>query len=336
MSKKGKKRYQSESSSDFLSEHSSNPEWRQQMKTKKGQRQINKQKYDPAAAAKVPDIILASGRKLRMGMTEAEKSSFEDEIVRLDPSIRPVDATAGVLGLKNRAARRIVYGGGFPNSLLQDLYETKLRVNNEGRLIQEKYLENADRYTENINARRDQPSMNLGSRRPVVTEEQQLNELLNFGSHRQKEKESQSLNQQFPSESQEDLGQSSMFQDQPPEITVVQEKLTEKQRQAIQKDILKSENLNTVYDIGALDWVRPPINDIYNRNPFETYETGYKYDALGNPQAYMKIDAPLGRKKQIKMKKNYIPTSQLISTSTAQEKLAQNLSGKPKKKKTKK
>ncbi|KAA6383404.1 MAG: hypothetical protein EZS28_021070, partial [Streblomastix strix] len=81
---------------------------------------------------------------------------------------------------------------------------------------------------------------------------------------------------------------------------------------------------------------RPRINDIYNRNPFETHKTGYKYDALGNPQAYMKIDAPIGSKKQTKMKKNYIPTSQLIATSTAQEKLAQNLSGKPKKKKAKK
>ncbi|KAA6359093.1 MAG: hypothetical protein EZS28_045380, partial [Streblomastix strix] len=239
MPKKGKKRYQSESSSDFLSEHSSNPEWRQVMKSKKGQRQINKQKYDPAIAAKVPDALLASGLKLRPGMSEAQKARIEDEIMRVDPSIRPVDASAGVLGLTNRKARRIVYGAGFPNSLLQDLYETELRVNNEGRLIQEKYVENAGRYEENINARIDQPSMNLGSRRPVVTEEQQLNELLNFGSHRQKEKESQSLNQQYPTVSQEDLGQSSMFQDQPPEITVAQEKLTEKQRQAIQKDIFK-------------------------------------------------------------------------------------------------
>ncbi|KAA6402659.1 MAG: hypothetical protein EZS28_001805, partial [Streblomastix strix] len=29
----------------------------------------------------------------------------------------------------------------------------------------------------------------------------------------------------------------------------------------------------TVYDIGALDWGRPPINDIYGRKPFETYDT---------------------------------------------------------------
>ncbi|KAA6371639.1 MAG: hypothetical protein EZS28_032834 [Streblomastix strix] len=343
--KKGKKKHSTVDSSDFLSEHSSNPEWKQQMQSKKGQRQIKKQKYDPTAVAKIPDIMLARGLKLRKGMSAVDKRNIEDEIMRVDPTIRPVDAMAGVLGLTDHKARRLVYRPGFPNSLLQDLYETDLRVNNEGRLIQEKYVENAGRYEENINARIDQPSMNLGSHRPVVTEEQQLNEIMNFGSHRQKEKESQSLNQQFPTESQEDLGQSSMFQDQPPEITVAQEKLTEKQRQAIQKDILKSENLNTVYDIGALDWGRPPINDIYGRNPFETYKTGYKYDALGNPQAYMKIDTPVGSKKQTKMKKNYIPTSQLISTSTAQEKLAQNWSsygkpalqtGKPKKKKAKK
>ncbi|KAA6390103.1 MAG: hypothetical protein EZS28_014366, partial [Streblomastix strix] len=173
--------------------------------------------------------MLARGLKLRKGMTSVDKRNIEDEIMRVDPSIRPVDAMAGVLGLTDHKARRLVYRLGFPNSLLQDLYETDLRVNNEGRLIQEKYVENAGRYEENINARIDQPSMNLGSRRPVVTEEQQLNELLNFGSPRQKEKESQSLNQQFPTESQEDLGQSSMFQDQPPEITVAQEKLTEKQ-----------------------------------------------------------------------------------------------------------
>jgi hypothetical protein len=42
--------------------------------------------------------------------------------------------------------------------------------------------------------------------------------------------------------------------------------------------MIASMNLNTVYDIGALDWGRPPINDIYGRHPFETYATGYKYD----------------------------------------------------------
>ncbi|KAA6404350.1 MAG: hypothetical protein EZS28_000113 [Streblomastix strix] len=178
--------------------------------------------------------------------------------------------------------------------------------------------------------------MNLGSRRPVVTEEQQLNQLLNFTSPRQKEKESQQLNMQYPTESQGDLGQSLMLQDQSPVRTVAQEKLTERQSEAIQKDILKQQNLNTVYDIGALDWGRPPINDIYGKNAFLANMAGYKCDALENPQACIKIDAQLGSKKHTKMKKNYITTSQLISTSTTQEKLVEKLFRKPKKKKAKK
>ncbi|KAA6368850.1 MAG: hypothetical protein EZS28_035624 [Streblomastix strix] len=131
---------------------------------KKGQRQIKKQKYDPTAVAKIPDIMLARGLKLRKGMTTVDERNIEDEIMRVDPSIRPVEAMAGVLGLIDHKARRLVYRTRFPNSLLQDLYEADLRVNREGKLIYEKYVENADRYEENINARIDQPSMNLGQR----------------------------------------------------------------------------------------------------------------------------------------------------------------------------
>ncbi|KAA6387516.1 MAG: hypothetical protein EZS28_016956 [Streblomastix strix] len=184
-----------------------------------------------------------------------------------DLSIRPVETFAGVLGLTNRKARRLVF--------------------------------------------------DPGSHRSVIIEEQQLNDIMNLGRPRQKEKESQQVNLQYPTESQEDLGQSSMFQDQPPETTVAQEKLTEKQRYIIQNDIFKSDSLNAVYDIGTLDWSIPPINDIFERNHFYIHNTGYKYDALGNLQAYMNIDTSVGSKKQIKIKRNYIPTSQLISTSTA-------------------
>ncbi|KAA6380146.1 MAG: hypothetical protein EZS28_024328 [Streblomastix strix] len=276
--------------------------------------------------------MLAKGQKLRRGMTAAQKHAIEEEIIRADPSIRPVDAMAGVFELADHNARRFIYNPGFPNSLLQDLFETEVRINNEGKLIQKKYVESAGSYEENINARIDQYSMKKGRQSPVITEEQQLNQLMNYGSRRQKEKESQQLNLQYTTESQEDLGQSSMF-DQPPEYAVAQEKLTERQRQAIQKNTFKSENLNTVYDIGALDWGRSLINDIYNRNPFETHKTGNKYDALENPQAYMKIDAPVESKKQTKMKKNYIRKSQFISTSTAQEILAENFPENPKRRK---
>ncbi|KAA6313406.1 MAG: hypothetical protein EZS28_055758, partial [Streblomastix strix] len=77
--------------------------------------------------------------------------------------------------------------------------------------------------------------------------------------------------------------------------------------------------------IGALDWGRPPINDIYGRKPFETYATGYKYDQFGNPIAYMKKPSiPIGKKGNI-MKRNYIPTSQLIQTAKAQADLHSKL-----------
>ncbi|KAA6398072.1 MAG: hypothetical protein EZS28_006400 [Streblomastix strix] len=254
-------------------------------------------------------------------MTTAEKRAIDEEIVRTYSRIRWNEAFAAVHGLTDSKTRRLVFDPGIPNSLLQNIYETELKITKEGKIIQEKYVENASGYEENINARIDQPSMNFGSRSSVITQEQSMNQLLNYGSPRQKEKESQSLNQQYPSEQQEDLGQTSMFQDQPPEIT---------------KDILKSENLNTVYDIGALDRGRPPINDIYSRNTFETHKTSYKFDAFGNPQAYMKIATPIRSKKLTKLKKNYIPKSQLIAMSTAQEKLVQNLSEKPEKKKVKK
>ncbi|KAA6364436.1 MAG: hypothetical protein EZS28_040037 [Streblomastix strix] len=115
-----------------------------------------------------------------------------------------------------------------------------------------------------------------------------------------------------------DLGQSSFIDDVQPEISLSQEKLSEAQQQQIEADIISSVNLNTVYDIGTLDWGRPPINDIYGRQPFETYAAGYKYDQFGNPVAYMKKPTqPIG-KKYNNMKKNYIPTSQLIQTAKAQ------------------
>ncbi|KAA6390942.1 MAG: hypothetical protein EZS28_013530 [Streblomastix strix] len=203
-------------------------------------------------------------------MTTAEKRAIEDYIISADSSIGRADAFAEVFGLTDRKARRLVFDAGFPSSLLQNLYETELQINREGKVSQEKYVENPGRYEHNINTRIDQSSMNIGSRRTVITEKQQLNDILNFQSPRQKDKE------------------------------IAQEKLTEKQRQAIQSDILKSENLNTIYDIGALDWGRRPINDIYNRNPFETYKTSQKYDAQAYPQSYMKIDAPKGVTNKLK------------------------------------
>ncbi|KAA6395810.1 MAG: hypothetical protein EZS28_008662 [Streblomastix strix] len=121
-----------------------------------------------------------------------------------------------------------------------------------------------------------------------------------------------------------ELPQSSVF-DEPPELSLDQEKLSEEQQRQMEEDMISSMNLNTVYDIGALDWGRPPINDIYDRHLFETYASGYKYDQFGNPIAYMKKPTQPSGKKYSNMKKNYIPTSQLIQTAKVQSDLHKKL-----------
>ncbi|KAA6357691.1 MAG: hypothetical protein EZS28_046782, partial [Streblomastix strix] len=248
------------------------------------------------------------------------------EIRRMDPTITAAEAHAGVFAISNPAARRRIYTEGFPNSLLQDLYETSIRINNEGKLTEEKYMENVQRYDQNINSRLAQASMNLGSNQLVITPEQQLNEQMNEGSQRQKQILSKQLDSEFANQQQAtDLGQSSFIDDVQPEFTLSQEKLTEAQQQQIEADIISSMNLNTVYDIGALDWGRPPINDVYGRKPFETYAAGYKYDQFGNPIANMKKPTiPIGKKDR-NMKRNYIPTSQLIQTAKVQDDLHKKL-----------
>ncbi|KAA6357440.1 MAG: hypothetical protein EZS28_047033 [Streblomastix strix] len=202
----------------------------------------------------------------------------------------------------------------------------EIRVNNEGKLIQQNYFDNSQRY--NANARLDEASMDLGSRAPVITQEQIENEMLNDGTQRQRQRVNQELNEMFPIETVHPMPQSTIFERDAPETTIAQERLEELRQQQLLGDIVAAQNLNTVYDIGALDWGRPPVNDIYGRSQFPVHKTGYKYDQFGNPQAYMKMENPLagklGVKKKVKMKKNYIPTSQLLSTSSAQENLAKS------------
>ncbi|KAA6362106.1 MAG: hypothetical protein EZS28_042367 [Streblomastix strix] len=261
----------------------------------------------------------------KKGMSRKQEQKIEQEILRSDPEIQPYDAHVGLLGLIYDAHKRQVYGGNFPYSLQQDLLETSIRINNEGKLILDNYIDNTQRYSSNINKGLNEPYMDLESRQLPITEEQQLNEQMNYGSPSQKQSISRYLNDEFVNQEQaSNLPQSSVF-DEPTEISLAQENLSEEQQRQIEADMISSMNLNTVYDIGALDWGRPPINDIYGRQPFETYASGYKYDQFGNPIAYMKKPTqPIG-KKYSNMKKNYIPTSQLIQTAKAQADLYSKL-----------
>ncbi|KAA6364894.1 MAG: hypothetical protein EZS28_039580 [Streblomastix strix] len=221
-------------------------------------------------------------------MTAQKLKPIEQELIRRIPNISPYEAKIGTFAMTDAKTRRQIYTDLFPQSLLSDLYETTFGVNEQGRLMEQKYIENVQSYEGNINARLDQPSMNLGFRGPVVTQEEQLNELLNFESQKQKEQVTKQLNIDFPTDNDEPLPDSSFLSQIAGEQSLAQEKLTDVQRQQIQSDMLAANNLSTVYDIGALDWGRPPINDIYGKSPFGTYKTGYKYDQFGNPQPYMK------------------------------------------------
>ncbi|KAA6403230.1 MAG: hypothetical protein EZS28_001245 [Streblomastix strix] len=191
--------------------------------------------------------------------------------------------------------------------------------------MEQKYIEKAQSYKDYINARLNQPQMDFGQRGPVVTQEEQLNELLNFGSQKQKEQVTKELNKEYSTNNDEPLPDSAFVSEIAGEQSLAYEKLTDEQQQQIQSDILAAINLSTVYDIGALDWGRPPINDIYGRSPFETYKAGCKYDQFGNPQPYMKKPVvPVGNK-DTKMKKNYIATSLLIQTANPQSDLHKKL-----------
>ncbi|KAA6373473.1 MAG: hypothetical protein EZS28_030999 [Streblomastix strix] len=132
MSKKGKKKH----SSDEITDHESDPLWRQYNVGRRKIRQIHKQLYNADNVVRIPEIMLARGLKVKKGMTTAEKRAIEEEIVRTNSGIGRNDAFAGVLGLTDSKACRLVFGPGFPNSLLQDLYETELRLTKEGKVIQ--------------------------------------------------------------------------------------------------------------------------------------------------------------------------------------------------------
>ncbi|KAA6396219.1 MAG: hypothetical protein EZS28_008253 [Streblomastix strix] len=259
------------------------------------------------------------------GMIGKQQKKIEQEIICYDPEILPCEATIGTFALTDPIVRRKIYGGKFPQSLLQVLYEINIRINKVGKLMFEKYMENAQKYEQNNNVRFDQPSMNLGSKTPVVTEKEQRDEIKNFGSLQQKEKESRYLIEQFANNFHSDLPDSTIYSDISPEQTIAYENFTERKCQQIKTDIISKGNLNIIYEIGALDYGRPPINDIYDRQPFETYVSGYKYDQFGNPKAYMKKPAQPISKKYNNRKRNQISTSQLIQTAKVQSDLHKKL-----------
>ncbi|KAA6379399.1 MAG: hypothetical protein EZS28_025076 [Streblomastix strix] len=306
------------------------PQTYQEHMAQRGTMRIDGEDVDLTQVSRIPDILKSQGILLKRRMTARQKQQIVNQIQAIDPSITQKQGAAGVIGLTNKTRNREVYGPLFEEDLRQEFFENTLMLNNEGKLITQKFIENSQRY--NQNDRLAEPSMQLGSQSPVLSPEQFNNDIMHFGSQKQKEKENKRIDDIYGIQTQDEYGQSSFFEDQPTQIPLAQEILIEKQQQAIEKAIAQQENLAQVYDPGSLDWGRMPVNDQYNRQQFKTQKTGYQMNADGSLSAFIKkenIKVTPGEKKP-KTKKNYIPTSQLLQSANEQGKLSKKKKGKKK------
>ncbi|KAA6352546.1 MAG: hypothetical protein EZS28_051810, partial [Streblomastix strix] len=303
MSKKGKKR--------LLPAGAQPKTWEEDM-AQRGTIFIEDEDVDLNQVAKIPQILKNQGVKLKKGMGARQKQQIVDQIRAIDPSITQKEGLTGIIGLTNKTKNRQSYGPLFGEDLRAEFFENAMMLNNQGKLITEKFIENSSRYEQNPNARLAEPSMQLGIQAPDISPEQINNIIMYSGSQKQKEKENNRIDDIYDIQTQQDLGQSSSFEDQPPTMPLMQEKLIEKQQQAIEKDLAQQENLAQIYDIGALDWGRMPVNDEFNRQQFKTQKTGYQMNADGSISAIIKkeITKITPGEKKPKTKKNYIPTSQ--------------------------
>ncbi|KAA6361101.1 MAG: hypothetical protein EZS28_043372 [Streblomastix strix] len=274
----------------------------------RGTMRIDGEDVDLNQVAKIPDILKNQGIILKRRMSALQKQQIINQVRAIDPSITQKEGAAGVIGLTNKTRNREVYGPLFDEDLRNEFFENALMLNNEGKLVTQKFIENSQRYEQNINHRLAEPSMQTASQSPQISPEQINNEIMHFGT------------------------QNSFFEDQPTSIPLAQEILIEKQQQAIEKAPAQQENLAQVYDPGSLDWGRMPVNDQFNRQQFKTQKTGYQMNADGSLSAIIKkenIKVTLGEKKP-KTKKNYIPTSQLLQSANEQGKLSKKKKGKKK------
>ncbi|KAA6381240.1 MAG: hypothetical protein EZS28_023232 [Streblomastix strix] len=295
--------------------------WQEEME-QRGTMRIEGEDVDLKKVARIPQMLKNERILLNHRMSARQKQQIINKIRAIDPSITQLEGSAGVIGLTNKTRNREVYGPLFAEDLRQEFFENALMLNNEGKLVIQKYIENSQRY--NQNNRLVEPSMQLGSTSPVLSPEQINNDIMHFGSQKQKEEENQSLDDIYGIQTQDEYGQSSMFEDQPPTMLLMQEILIEKQQQAIEKALAQQENLAQVYDPGSLDWGRMPVNNLFNRQQFKTQKTGYQMNADGSLSAIVKkenIKITPGEKKP-KTKKNYIPTSQLLQSAKEQGKLS--------------
>ncbi|KAA6381952.1 MAG: hypothetical protein EZS28_022523 [Streblomastix strix] len=129
---------------------------------------IEGERVDLKKVSRIPDMLKNEGILLKKRMNARQKQQVIDQVRTIDPTITQKEGAAGVIGLTNRTRNREVYGPMFDEDLRSEFFKNAVMLNYEGKLVTQKFIENSQRYEQNINARLADPSMQQGSQSPQV------------------------------------------------------------------------------------------------------------------------------------------------------------------------
>ncbi|KAA6399286.1 MAG: hypothetical protein EZS28_005194 [Streblomastix strix] len=190
-------------------------------------------------------------------------------------------------------------------------------------------------YPDNINARINEPSHDLASRRlpyPLQIKES-IKESI-------KQNENEKMKEDPNDEGIQSEGPFSMltgdFTDEQPEGTILQQQMQAEKENQIEGKILQKDNAQTTnelqYQYGATDWGHRPINKEFTNTPYPIMNTANYMNDGGIPslrvqKQYLDKQSRINRPKE---RKNYIKTSKLMQSIAAQDRLKKH--GKNKKK----
>ncbi|KAA6361017.1 MAG: hypothetical protein EZS28_043455 [Streblomastix strix] len=179
-------------------------------------------------------------------------------------------------------------------------------------------------YPDNINARINEPSNDLSSRRlpyPLQIKES-IKEYPIYDDGIQQQDPFSMLTGDFT--------------DEQPEGTLLQQQMQAEKENQIEGKILQKDNAQTTNDLqyqyGATDWGHRPINKEFTNTPYPVMNTAYYMNDGGIPslrvqKQYLDKQSRINRPKE---RKNYIKTSKLMQSIAAQDRLKKH--GKNKKK----
>ncbi|KAA6358659.1 MAG: hypothetical protein EZS28_045814 [Streblomastix strix] len=139
--------------------------WQEDM-TQRGTMFIDGEEVDLKKVSRIPQMLKNEGILLKKRMSAAQKQQIINKVRAIDPSITQLEGAAGVIGLTTKTRSIEVYGPLFDEDFRQEFFENAIMLNNEGKLVIQKFVENSQRYEQNPNARLAEPSMQLGNTSP--------------------------------------------------------------------------------------------------------------------------------------------------------------------------